>query len=75
MKLRTLKSQNLIPSLFDCWNRENKTPAKLSTNKTLSERTLGRRCITRMCGYFVSRRNVVNCQGMVEVGENGDGEP
>ena len=47
-------------------------------NKTLSERTLRRRCTTLMWGFFMSGtcecRNVVN-QGLVEKGEKGDVEP
>ena len=47
-------------------------------NKTLSERTLRRRCTKLMWGFFMSGtcecRNVVN-QGLVEMGEKGDVEP
>ena len=47
-------------------------------NKTLSERTLRRRCTKLMWGFFLSGtcecRNVVN-QGLVEMGEKGDVKP
>ena len=47
-------------------------------NKTLTERTLRRRCTKLMWLFFVSGtcecRNVVN-QGLVEMGEKGDVEP
>ena len=47
-------------------------------NRTLSERTLRRRCTKLMWGFFMSGtcecRNVVN-QGLVEMGEKGDVKP
>ena len=51
----------------------------MMNNKTLPERTLGRHGITLTRGFFVSGtcdwRHVVNCEGLVEMDENGDVEP
>ena len=74
----TKKIQGFIPLIRNSDQTEFSLVTMISKRyKTLSERTVGRRCIRRMRGFFVSGtcecRNVVNFW-LVDMGEK-DVEP